>query len=82
MTEGPIQRLRDAIQAVMDELDEERDGWQVGQFLICMALERMDADGRIESCAWHWAPPEQPEWQNIGLLLAAVENNNAAEVED
>lgn len=78
----PVQRLRDAIQAVMDELDEDRDGWVVGQFLICMALERMDTSGRVESCAWHWAPPEQPEWQNIGLLLTAVENHNAAEVED
>jgi len=76
------QRLRDAIQAVMNELDETGDGWQVTQFVICMGLERMDSDGRIESCGWHWAPPEQPDWQNVGLLVAAVENHNAAEVED
>lgn len=78
----PAQRLRDAIQAVMDELDDTGDRWVVTQFVISMGLERMDADGRIESCSWHWAPPEQPDWQCVGLLLAAVENRNAAEVED
>lgn len=82
MTDSPTQRLKDAIQAVMDELDYDRDGWQVTQFVISMGLERMNDDGRVESCSWHWAPPEQPDWQNVGLLLAAVENHNAAEVED
>lgn len=76
-----VQRLRDAIQAVINELDDDR-GWNVSQFVISMGLERVNADGQVESCSWHWAPPEQPDWQIIGLLLAAVDDHNAAEIED
>lgn len=77
----PAQRLRDAIQAVINELDDDRS-WNVSQFVISMGLERMTADGHIESCSWQWSPPEQADWQTIGLLVTAVENHNAAEVED
>jgi hypothetical protein len=78
---NPTQRLRDAIQAVINDLDDDR-GWTVGQFVISMGLERVTPDGRVESCSWHWAPPEQPDWQIVGLLLAAVEDHNSAEIED
>lgn len=72
MTEH-AKRLRDAIQAVMDEIDPAREGWGVTQFVIAMGIERITADGVIEASCWYWAPPEQPDWQNYGLLEAALE---------
>lgn len=81
MTER-AQRLRDAIQAVMDEIDDARDGWNVTQFVIAMGIERMTSDGTIEASCWYWAPPEQPEWQNSGLLQATIEIRNCADLDE
>ena len=80
MTER-AQRLRDAIQAVMDEIDLS-EGYHVTQFVIAMGLERMRGDGTIEATCWYWAPPEQPDWQNYGLLEAAIEIRSGADDED
>lgn len=81
MTEH-AQRIRDAIQAVMDEIDDARDGWHVTQFVVAMGIERMKADGTIEASCWYWAPPEQPDWQNYGLLGAALEVRIASEEDE
>lgn len=71
-------RLRDAIQAV---LDEQGDGWDIGQYVLALGLERI-RDGVIESTAWVWAPPQQPEWQTDGLLLAACDLRDTADTSD
>lgn len=77
MTER-AQRLRDAIQAVINEIDAD-EHWHVTQFVIAMGIERMRGDGTIEATCWYWAPPEQPDWQNYGLLEAAIEIRSGAD---
>ena len=66
---SPKERLRNAIQRV---LNEEGDGWIVGQFVLALGLEKM-VDGVIESTAWVWAPADQPDWITDGLIRAASE---------
>ncbi len=54
-------------------LDACGDGWQCAQVVVAMGLERVNADGELESSPWIWTPPGQPDWQTDGLLEAAVE---------
>lgn len=58
--------VRDAIQSRI--LDAAGDGWTLGQYVICMGLQRMSPDGEVESTAWLWSPKGQPDWQSLGLL--------------
>jgi hypothetical protein len=37
-----------------------------------MGIERWRGEG-VESSAWVWAPPDQPEWMSCGLLESARE---------
>lgn len=69
-------QIRAAVQAMLDDLG---DGWKVDQLVICMGLERI---GRVESTPWLWAPPDQPEWQTDGLLAAAVDMRDTADIDD
>lgn len=62
--------IREAIQAALDSYG---DGWQVAQFVVALGLERVNADGELESSPWIWVPPGQPDWMTDGLLEAAVE---------
>ena len=61
-------QVRDAIQSAI--LDAAGDGWTLGQYTICMGLQRLESDGSVASTAWVWAPPGQPVWQSLGLLEA------------
>lgn len=70
---NPLDQLRAAIQHMLDAVG---DGWSLGQFVVAMGLEKMNADGTLESIAWYYAPPDQPEWQTGGLLDRAVEMHN------
>lgn len=70
--------LRAAIQAW---LDSHGDGWSVGHCVVVMGLERTTDEGGVESVAWLWAPPEQPEWMTDGLLIAAERMRDAADME-
>lgn len=72
------QQLRAALQAL---LDEQGDGYSVAQYVIAFGLERI-VDGRIESAAWVWSPPQQADWQTDGLLLAACELRDTADIDD
>jgi hypothetical protein len=74
---SPKERLRNAIQRV---LNEEGDGWIVGQFVLALGLEKM-VDGSIESTAWVWAPADQPDWVTDGLLRAASELREDADID-
>lgn len=62
----PDDAVRDAIQAGI--LDAAGDGWSLGQYVVCMGLQRIDSDGKVESAAWVWSPEGQPDWQSLGLL--------------
>ena len=70
-------RLRNAIQRV---LNEDGDGWMVGPFVIALGLEKMDG-ATVESTAWVWAPPDQPDWITDGLLRAAAELRDNADID-
>ena len=72
-----LDRLREAIQAVIDD-DEE---WQVSQFVIAMGIERI-RDGEVQAGAWYYAPPGQPEWMTTGLLESSMELRAACDLED
>ena len=74
---SPKERLRNAIQRV---LNEEGDGWIVGQFVLALGLEKM-VDGAIESTAWVWAPADQPDWITDGLIRAASELREDADID-
>ncbi|AXH46876.1 hypothetical protein I5G67_gp038 [Mycobacterium phage Aminay] len=62
--------IRAAIEAM---LDESGDGYQLGQLVIVMSLEHINADGQIETVPWLWAPPDQAEWMTDGLLSTALD---------
>lgn len=62
-------------------LDAHGDGWQCAQFTICMGLERVNADGELESSPWIYTPPAQPDWMTDGLLEAAMEARATAETD-
>jgi hypothetical protein len=66
----PVEKLRAAIQEL---LDAEGDGWIVNEYVVALGLEKMSADGQIQSTAWVWAPSEQADWVSDGLLQAAIE---------
>ena len=54
-------------------LDEDGEGWHLSQYVLCLGLEQVDADGRLHSVAYVWSPPDQPDWSTDGLLRASVE---------
>jgi hypothetical protein len=70
--------IREAIQKM---LDAHPDGWSVAQHVVCMALERV-VDGRIESIAWHWTPPDQPDWMTDALIERAIRARDDCCAED
>lgn len=72
--------VRASVQAILDASDDP--GWQVAQFVICMGLERVTADGDLESSAWLWAPPRQADWMTDGLLESATDLRCCADIDD
>jgi hypothetical protein len=75
---SPVELLRQAIQQL---LNNDNDGWQLGQFVLALGLEKLNGDGTIESTAWVWAPTDQPDWITDGLLRAASELREDADVD-
>lgn len=71
--------VRAAVQAV---LDDAGDGYHASQFVICMGLERFNADGELEGIAWLWAPPSQPDWMTGGLIESAYQLRRDAADDD
>jgi hypothetical protein len=69
--------IADALQRL---LDSHEDGWSVSQHVVCMGLERV-VGGEIESTAWCWAPPDQPEWMTIALLEHSIKQREETEEE-
>lgn len=70
--------IHDAIQKMLDSHD---DGWQLAQHCVVMALERV-VNGRIESTAWYWCPPDQPDWMTDALLEQALRQREQTDVID
>jgi hypothetical protein len=74
----PVERLRNAIQKL---LNQEGDGWVLNEFVIALGLQKLNSEGEIESTAWVWAPADQPDWITDGLLRAASELREDADIE-
>jgi hypothetical protein len=74
----PVERLRNAIQKL---LNQEGDGWVLNEFVIALGLQKMNSEGEVESTAWVWAPADQPDWITDGLLRAASELREDADIE-
>jgi hypothetical protein len=48
---------------------------------LALGLEKLNSDGAIESTAWVWAPADQPDWITDGLVRAASELREDADVD-
>lgn len=73
------QYIRAALQKL---INADGEGWQVSDFVIAVGLQRLQADGTLDSTPWVWAPPNQPEWHTDGLLRAAQELRDDAEIDE
>lgn len=62
--------VRAAIQALLDGYG---DGWSAAHWVVAVGLERVTADGGVESGSWAITPPGQPDYVTDGLLLAVEE---------
>lgn len=69
---------RAAIEAL---LEEAGDGWQLGQYVIAMSLERI-RDGQLETTPWSWTPAGQADWMTDGLLDAVQDARTYADIDD
>ena len=73
----------DEVRAVLQRLiNEDNEGWTVGQIVVVMALERINADGTVDSTPWYWAPANQADWMTGGLLEAAHDLRACAESDE
>ena len=70
--------VRAAIQAL---LDSDGEGWQVGQWVAVVGIERLQDGGGVEATTWYFTEPYQAEWMTAGLLAAAKELRETAEFE-
>ena len=78
----PLERIRDAIQTILND-EGDGEGWTLGgQLVIVMGLERLTSDGRIEATSWYWCPPDQAEWMTLGLMEAGIEMRACADIDD
>lgn len=68
--------------AIQRYLDNEGEGWAVSQWVVAMGLERVTADGELESLAWYCAPNDQADWHTKGLLQNASDLHDMADAED
>ena len=72
----------DAVRAAIQALfDADGEGWQVGQWVTVVGLERLRDGGGVEATSWWVSPPQQAEWMTDGLLESAKELRETAEFE-
>jgi hypothetical protein len=65
--------VSDSIRAgIQQVLDEDGGGWRTAHYVVAVGLERI-VDGEIETAAWLYAEPNQPNYITDGLLLKAEE---------
>lgn len=72
-------RVREAIQELLNGIG---DGWTVTQYVVAMGLEKIAENGEVESVAWYYTPPEQADWQTVGLLRQTCDMHYDAAFED
>lgn len=78
---SPLDKLREAIQAVIDA-EDNAEGWTLGAFVIVMGIERIDDDGEVSATSWYWTPRSQADWMTTGLLETAIEMRSGADIVD
>lgn len=70
--------IRAGIQQI---LDESGDGWTAHHYIACVGIERVTADGDLESTSWYVTPGTQADYITDGLLTAIEEARAHMEVE-
>ena len=78
MITDPWQKLREALQYL---LDAEGDHWMVSHWVAVLGIERVGG-GDIKTSVWMAMPPSQPDYVTDGLLKAAEELREHADLED
>lgn len=73
----PEEHMRHAIQQL---LNAYQDGWVLDDFVLALGLQRI-TNGMVESTAWVWSPAEQADWKTDGLLTAAMELRDSADID-
>lgn len=71
--------IRDALQ---QHLDECGDGWSVRDYVVSLGLERVLADGGIETATYWIAPREQAEYVTDGLFRSAWDDRVNSQPDD
>ncbi|MGV7585212.1 DUF7213 family protein [Mycobacterium kansasii] len=70
--------MRDPIRVAIQELlDSYGDGWAISDYVVVMGLERVGADGELETMPWWHTPPRQAQWVTDGLIVALDDMRNA-----
>ena len=84
MTEEPVKLTPgEMVRHYMQQmLNNAGDGWQLAQYVLCMGLERVTADGELECTAWVWSPPGQADWMSDGLLTACMDLRESCDAHD
>lgn len=68
----------DIAAAIQARLDEDGDGWTVGQWIVGLTIERINSDGILESEPWWIAAPGLREWQMDALLFSVTHARDLA----
>ena len=63
-------------------LNNAGDGWSLGQYVLCLGLERVTSEGQLECTAWVWSPPGQADWMSDGLLQACIDLRQSCDAPD
>lgn len=80
MKENPFDRLREALQYLLDCQPDK--GWQLSYYCVVMGIQRIDAEGRITNASWLSVPTDQPDYVTTGLLADAEEIRAGADIID
>ena len=75
----PMDKLRDAIQAV---LDSAGDGWHLAHYVVVTGIQRLNSEGHVDTAVWTAAPIDQAEYITDGLLTSAEEIRSACQVDN
>jgi hypothetical protein len=72
----------DPVKKLLGELiAEDGGGWIPAHYVVCLGLERVMADGTLETASWWVVPDEQAEYVTDGLLNTIQLQRDTAGIE-
>jgi hypothetical protein len=80
MAINPFDKLRKAIQDILDASDSE--GWELAHYVVVVGIERLTSDGKVQTAVWAAQPGDQADYITDGLLASAEDIRASADVED